>query len=55
MIDDAKVSLGEKGILDKFELICADIFDTNFELPEKCDGVVLSYVLTTFLNNYDML
>ena len=40
---------------DKFELICHDIFDETFLLPEKVDCVVLSYTLTTFISNYDML
>ena len=41
--------------MEKFELIVADIFDENFSLPEKVDCVVMSYTLTTFINNYDML
>ena len=42
-------------MIDKFELICQDIFDENFELAEKVDCVVCTYVLTTFINNHDML
>jgi len=55
MIQLARKELTEKGIMDKFELITADIFDETFELPEKVDCVVMSYTLTTFINNYDML
>jgi len=55
MIDDAKKSLTDKGLIDKFELICHDIFDDKYELPEKVDCVVLSYTLSTFINNYPML
>ena len=39
----------------KFELICHDIFDTSFSLPEKVDCVVLSYTTTTFVSSFDML
>ena len=42
------------GIIDKFELVCADIFDESFVLPEKVDCIVASYTLTTFINNMDM-
>jgi len=55
MIDDAQKHLETMGIADKFELICADIFDTNFQLAEKVDCVICSYTLSTFINNYDML
>lgn len=55
MIESAKKNLTEMGIIDKFELIVADIFDQSFKLPEKVDCVVLSYTLTTFINNYEML
>ena len=55
MIENAKKDLSKLGILDKFELICHDIFDETFQLPEKVDCVVLSYTLTTFINNYEML
>ena len=41
--------------MDKFELVVADIFDENFKLAEQVDCVVLSYTVTTFINNYDML
>jgi len=30
MIDSAKTNLTEMGIMDKFELVCADIFDDSF-------------------------
>ena len=55
MIDDARVNLTNLGIIDQFELVVADIFDSSFTLPEKVDGVILSYTLTTFINNFDML
>jgi hypothetical protein len=55
MIDGATKNLEELGIAQKFELVCADIFDDSFELPEKVDAVICSYVLTTFLTNYDDL
>jgi SAM-dependent methyltransferase len=55
MIETSRKSLTALGMIDKFELVCADIFDESFELPEKVDGVIISYVLTTFINNYDML
>jgi ubiquinone/menaquinone biosynthesis C-methylase UbiE len=55
MIESAKKNLTEMGIIDKFELVVADIFDQSFQLPEKVDCVVLSYTLTTFINNYEML
>jgi len=42
-------------IMDKFELICSDIFEESFKLPEKVDCVVLSYTITTFINSYEML
>ena len=54
MIDIARANLTEMGIIDQFELVCADIFDTSFKLPEKVDCVVLSYTLTTFINNMKM-
>ena len=43
------------GIIDKFELICHDIFDKTLEIPEKVDCVVLCYTLATFICDYDML
>jgi len=55
MIEAASRELSDLGIRDKFELICHDIFDETFLLPEKVDCVVLSYTLTTFISNYDML
>ena len=55
MIEAARKNLTEMGIVDKFELVCKDIFDENFALPEKVDCVVLSYTITTFINNYEML
>ena len=55
MIEEARKILTEKGMIDQFELVCADIFDEKFALSEKVDCVVLSYTITTFINNYDML
>ena len=53
LIEYARKNLTESGIIDKFELVVADIFDQSFQLPEKVDCVVLSYTLTTFINNYE--
>jgi ubiquinone/menaquinone biosynthesis C-methylase UbiE len=55
MIEEARKDLTHRGIIDQFELICKDIFDENFELPEKVDCVICSYAISTFINNYDML
>lgn len=55
MIEAAQKHLKAMEIADKFELICSDIFDDSFKLPEKVDCVVLSYTITTFINNYEML
>ena len=38
------------GLIDKFELVCADILDENFVLQEKVDCVVLSYTLSAFVS-----
>ena len=51
MIEAARVDLTAKGLIDQFELVCADIFDESFNLPEKVDGVVLAYTITTFINS----
>ena len=55
MIENARADLTKQGLIDKFELVCADIFDDSFQLPEKVDVVVLCYTLTTFINQYPML
>jgi len=55
MIVGAKKNLTNLGIVDKFELICADMFDDSFELPEKVDVVICTHVLTTFLTNFEDL
>ena len=55
MIEAAQKHLTAQGIADKFELICSDIFEESFKLPEKVDCVVLSYTITTFINSYEML
>ena len=55
MIQQSTKSLTEKGLIDKFELICADIFDETFQVPEKVDCVVFSYVLSTFIMDQKML
>lgn len=41
--------------MDKFELICADMFDPDFQISEKVDAVVCSYVLSTFITTYEDL
>ena len=51
----AELELSKLGMNDKFDLICKDIFDDDFELPEKVDCVVISYVLSTFINSNEML
>ena len=45
----------ELNIIEKFELVCADIFRDDFALSEKVDCVVLSYTISTFVNNYATL
>ena len=50
MIETANTSLTEMGLIDQFELVCADILDENFELDEKVDCVVLSYALSAFIS-----
>lgn len=55
MITLARQELTDQGIIDQFELITADIFEANFALPVQVDCVVMSYTLTTFCYNYDML
>lgn len=55
MIDESKANLRRLGIADQFELICADIFDESFALPEKVDCVVLSYTITCFINKRESL
>ena len=51
MIEAARVDLTAKGMIDQFELVCHDIFDESFVLPEKVDCVVMSYTITTFINS----
>lgn len=55
MIENARRDLTKLGIIDQFELICHDVFDPSFVLPQKVDCVVLSYTLCTFISNYEML
>ena len=55
MIENARKDLTEKGIIDKFELVCADILDDTFQLQEPVDCIVCSYTITTFINTHDML
>ena len=45
----------DEGLIDKFELICADIYDHNFDLENKVDCVVLCNTVCTFISNFDML
>ena len=42
-------------IIDKFELVCADITDEKFELKEKVDCVVLSYTLSAFVSQQETI
>ena len=55
MIEAARKHLTDMNIIDKFDLVCSDIFDENFKLAEKVDCVVLSYTITTFINSMGML
>ena len=55
MITASKENLEKMGIADQFHLVCADVFDENFHLPEEVDCVVLSYTLSTFIHSYDQL
>ena len=55
MIESARENLTKLGMIDQFELITADIFDENFALSEPVDCVIFSYVLSTFINDYEML
>ena len=55
MIENCKINLTADGLIDKFELFAADIFDEKFALPEQVDVIVCSYVLTTFINTPNML
>jgi len=56
MLAHAREDLTERGLIDKFELICSDITDeANFSLPEKVDCVVMCYVVVTFINSQEGL
>ena len=55
MIDAAKKHLTNMNIIDKFDLVCKDIFEDDFDLPEKYDCIILSYTITTFINTQEML
>jgi len=55
MIDNAQQHLTDLGMIDKFDLICGDMFDENFKIQEKVDVVVCSYVLSTFITNFEDL
>ena len=55
MISTARTQLTQKGLIDKFELICADIYDDNLTLPEKVDVVLLVNTVSTFISSYEML
>lgn len=54
-IEEAKKELEAKGILDKFEFICADIFLEKPIMEDKVDCVVLCYVMVAFVNSQDTL
>ena len=51
MIENSKNNLTKEGLIDKFELVCMDIFDENYSLPEKVDCAIFSYTVSTFINN----
>ena len=55
MISTARTQLTKKGLIEKFELICGDIYDENLTLPEKVDVVVLCNTVSTFISNFGML
>ena len=55
MISTARTQLTQKGLIDKFELICADIYDDSITLPEKVDVVLLVNTVSTFISSYEML
>ncbi len=55
MLDRAKIKLEEKGMADKFELIQGDILEDSFEVNEKVDVVVASYVISAFISNSEVL
>lgn len=55
MINNSRETLTEMGIIDSFELICHDIFDESFAISEKVDCVVITYAITTFINDYERL
>ena len=55
MIGAAKKHLTDMEIIDKFDLVCKDIFEDDFDLPEKYDCIILSYTITTFINTQEML
>ncbi len=55
MLDRAQMILEEKGIADKFELVQGDILEDSFEVNEKVDAVVASYVISAFAANSEVL
>ena len=55
MLDRATTKLEEKGIADKFELVQGDILEDSFEVEEKVDVVVASYVISAFISNSEVL
>ena len=55
MIEAARQHLTNLNIIDKFELVCADIFEDGFSIGEKVDCAILSYAISSFINNYGML
>ena len=55
MLDRAQMKLEEKGMADKFELIQGDILEDSFEVNEKVDVVVASYVISAFASNSKVL
>ena len=55
MLESARKNLSEMKIVDKFDFVCSNILDDDFQLPEKVDVVVVSYMLSACIDNYQTL
>jgi len=55
MLECARGKLSEMKVVDKFEFVCSNILDDDFQLPEKVDVVVVSYMLCTCIDNFQTL
>lgn len=55
MLESAKKTLTAMKIVDKFEFLCSNILDDDFQLAEKVDCVIASYMLTACIDSYDTL